>query len=205
MRGSPLFPRQGVDAIVERGAIDAEQAGRLAHVVVRDLLRGLDVGFFPHVQRGIEIEVLVTLNVVQRNGHQVRAVGCGRSRNAISRVEFTARIQLGFEIIDPDLHAGVFCGQAYCDVAQFAYVARKWVGQQASRCRLTQSELRQIRLGRIQAAEMFQQEDAVIAQIAQRRNGNGKNRKAVVEIGAKATLADFLFQVAIGRGDDASR
>jgi hypothetical protein len=81
----------------------------------------------------------------------------------------------------------------------------KWVGQQSSRGRLTQPELRQIRLGRIQAAEMFQQEDAVIAQVAQRRNGDGEYRKAVVEIGAKATLADFLFQVAIGRGDDASR
>ena len=36
MRGIPLFPRQGVDAIVERGAIDAEQAGRL---VLRAILR----------------------------------------------------------------------------------------------------------------------------------------------------------------------
>ena len=63
---------------------------------------------------------------------------------------------LGIETVLADVLPGELGCQANRDVAQFAYVARKRVCHQSLHCLVTEAEWLQIRLGRIDGAEMFE-------------------------------------------------
>ena len=52
---------------------------------------------------------------------------------------------------------------------------------------------------------MVEQQQPVVAHVAQRRHADREHREPVVEIGAEAAGLDFLAQVAVGGGDDARR
>jgi len=56
---------------------------------------------------------------------------------------------------------------------------------------------------RVKSAEMVEQDEFVIAQFAQRRDGDREYAEAVVKVAAKCSGPDRIAQVAIGCGDDA--
>jgi hypothetical protein len=157
---------QRVDAIVKRGAIDAEQACRLAHVVVGELLRGFDVGFLPEPQRGVEVEIAAALYVAEGNRHEFGPAGRSRHRQDAGGWRIP-RIEFGFQFVDADFLAGKLGRQADRYIAQFADIAGKSVGEQAFGGARAEPEGRQIGLRRIDGAEVFQQADTVVAELAQ--------------------------------------
>ena len=50
---------------------------------------------------------------------------------------------------------------------------------------------------------MTRENQHIVASLPQRRNLNRKDRQTKVQVFAKLTLGNALFQIAVGRGDDA--
>jgi hypothetical protein len=169
------------------------------------LLRGLDVGFFPEAQGGIEVEISATLDVIGGNGHELGPARHGRRGIDATVVPSFGRIEFGLQFANPDFLARILGGEANRDIAQFAYIPGKRVGQQTLQGCGIKAKLRKIGLCRVDGPKVLQQQDAVLAEVAQWRNGDGEHGKAVIQVGAEAAFANFLFQVAIGCRDHARR
>src|SRR5439155_15838139 len=89
------------------------------------------------------------------------------------------------------------------DVLQLAHVAGEPIGDPTREARAIELERPATGLARVERSVVVEETHLVVAQVAQRRNDQRENREAMVEVGAEASEADLLAQVAIGRGDDA--
>jgi hypothetical protein len=99
----------------------------------------------------------------------------------------------------------MFCGQANDDVAQFADIAGEGVVRATGFALRGEVEgLLRLR-AHSNVAEMVEQQQAVVAHLAQRRYNDRTDRQAVVEVGAEVAGLDLLAQVAVGGGNDARR
>src|SRR5437762_2395911 len=106
-------------AAVKRGAIDAQQLRRLAHVAARKAQRRLDVGALPALQRLVEVEGTGALELSQR----LLDDGALRAGHRRRRLE----VELGLELGDGQALSRVLGRQPDDDVAQLAYIAREVV------------------------------------------------------------------------------
>ena len=65
-----------------------------------------------------------------------------------------------------------------------------------------QAQAAQSQAGAVQLQKPPGQQQHVVATFAQRWNGDGVHRQAVVQVGAEAAVAHMLTQTAVGGGDD---
>src|SRR5688500_13646351 len=104
----------------------------------------------------------------------------------ISCRQLLYQIELSCQLDIADRLPGIFGNKANDNVAQLSYVAREMVVKPALLGFLVQTEGLLASLTRIKIAEMFKQQIAVFLQISQRRNTDGKDTQAMVEIDTEA-------------------
>lgn len=130
-----------------------------------------------------------------------RAVGLAMKQAVLVRIEIELAPQLGH----PDHLAGMLGHQPDHDVAQFAHIARERIGAPGLTRRGIQAEGLDARLAREQRHKMLEQQQAVVAHVAQGRHADGEDTEPVIEVAAEAAGADLAPQVAVGGGNDACR
>ena len=120
---------------------------------------------------------------------QLRAFG-------VLRNEFRQRFHVDFTLFAENRHL-------LGDVLQLAHVSRPFVAQHLLGSRLGQRDFRKMVFLRHLQGEKSEQQQNVLATVAQCRHLDGNRVQAIVEVFAETSLADGLLHIHIGRRHDA--
>jgi hypothetical protein len=169
----------------------------LRQVAVGHGQRGFDESAFPAFEDFIELEVGIGFKLAARGVEQHAFFRkLGESRGGL---DFA--IKFGLQQHRRDFRARIFGAKTDDHIAQFAYVAGEGVVTPHAQRVLAEFDRLRADLPGVKHPEMIQQQLLVIAEFTQCGNADGEHRQPVIEIGAKAVVAHFAAQVAIGRGD----
>ncbi len=179
---------------VERRSVDARNACGLGHVARRALQEPSEVSHFELGDDAIALRMVTHLHPAQCE--------C-RLRVAARRVRLVAQGKVALR----DRESGLRDDRdMFHHVLQFADVSAPRMRGQRAKSRLGEFRRRGARhppLGPVPIEEIIGEQRDVLASLAQRRNVDRHDAKAIEEILAEITSPHGFFRVTIGCGDDA--